>query len=351
MGSPYPWHYTVRWPYYYVRPSVRRHTRINARPSTHAFGCSSTLKEHRLVFFGDMMCMRHDRIPAVDPALRGLLSSADLVIGNCEAPVTLRASRPDAAYLIVFKMSEEFVRGFLGELGIEPSRCVLSIANNHIGDQGQDGLRSTIRHLQAVGATVIGQIGDATSPLTVVNIGALRVGLVAWTHWLNREVFADDEGIWRTTHITKWAWPDAKESAAVDCLVGTPHWDYEFQHFPHAETQKVAHELMHNGFDLLVGHHPHVVQPIEEVGRSVCLYSIGNLNGPSLPYIAWPLRLASIFEVRLVASGPDRGRIASYTLHPFVQVAAGDTVSIVPLEKAPAALRHKLERRLNELFA
>src|SRR6266542_3287954 len=105
MGSPYPWHYTVRWPYYFLRPSAKPHIALPRSPLAADLEALSGERTCRLVFFGDMMCMKHDRVPAVHPSLRRLLMDADLVIGNCEAPVTVESNRRDAAYLIVFKMS------------------------------------------------------------------------------------------------------------------------------------------------------------------------------------------------------------------------------------------------------
>ena len=104
------------------------------------------------------------------------------------------------------------------------------------------------------------------------------------------------------------------------------------------------------GMGLLVGHHPHVLQPIEWLGDAICLYSVGNLNGPTSLLLRWPSRLMGIFEVQLVSSGSLRGQVAAYRLHPFVQLHRRRRISLVPLDAVPDHLRRKFEGRLALIY-
>jgi poly-gamma-glutamate capsule biosynthesis protein CapA/YwtB (metallophosphatase superfamily) len=336
------------WLYRCFWPSTQRHTDLVRRPLSHDFEPAREDETFRLLFFGDLMRMKNDAVPRVDSALRELLGSADLVIGNCEAPVMLASSRRR----LVFQMPKSFVRAFLEELGVDPRRCVLSVANNHIGDQGEEGLSATLEHLRGIGVTPVGNYRAGEYPLERVICGRLTLGITAWTFGVRQDVFQASPGVWRVQHVTEQPWSGIKEAEGIDCLIGTPHWEYEFQHFPRPETQALAWRLVESGFDVLVGHHPHVIQPMEWVNGGLCLYSIGGLATPvSLLRMSWPVRLAAIFEVRLRASGPDRGRVVGYTLHPVVQdVVSEDEVSIVPLEKAKRRLSKRIERRLGILF-
>lgn len=322
-----------------------------ARPRSHEFEPEGS-ETVSILFVGDLMCMGNDRVPDIDPRLRALVSSADLVIGNCEAPVTRSSARPDASYLFAFEMAEEYLRTFLERLGVRRGRCVLSVANNHIGDQGRQGLEATLRRLRSLGVTPVGH-RTRDGPIVSVRVGAVGVTVAAWTNWMNQDVFDAGEGVWRTDQIAQIperAWAERKENLATDCLIGSPHWDYEFRHFPASETRALARRLMGDGFDLLVGHHPHVVQPIEWLDGGICLYSVANLNGPTSLLVSWPSRLLGVFEVRLMAAGRFRGRVAGYTMHPFVQLGRKRDVSIVPLDGAPRRLRLKLEERLRLVY-
>jgi poly-gamma-glutamate synthesis protein (capsule biosynthesis protein) len=348
MGGGFRWYRAPVWLYRCLRPSTWRHTDLVRRPLNHDFEPAREDETFRLLFFGDLMRMKNDAVPRVDPALRELLSGADLVIGNCEAPVTLTSGRRR----FIFQMPESFVRAVLEELGVDPQRCVLSVANNHIGDQGEEGLNTTLKYLKGIGVTPIGNYRAEECPLERIVCGRLALGIVAWTFGVRQDVFRASPGVWRVQHVTEQAWLDMKKAEEIDCLIGTPHWEREFQHFPRPETQALAWRLIESGFDVLVGHHPHVVQPVEWVDGGLCLYSVGGLTMPvSLLRMSWPARLAGIFEVRLRASGPDRGRIVGYTFHPVVhEMVSEHGVSLVPLEKAEQRLGKRLGRRLGVLF-
>jgi hypothetical protein len=122
-----------------------------------------------------------------------------------------------------------------------------------------------------------------------------------------------------------------------------PHWGYELELGPRAGLRARAHQLMRDRQAVvIVGHHPHVVQPLEVRGTSICLYSAGNLLGPAIP-LRWTMRLGSLIELGIDAEG-----VCGLTLHPVVQLP-GPT--LVPLHEAPQRLRDRLSRLLSWLPA
>lgn len=349
--SPYPWPDTLRWPVFYLRPSTKRRSAVVPRPSAHRFS-SQPSEPVRLLFLGDLMCMSRDRVPRVDERLRRLIASADLVLGNCEAPITHAHVRPNASYRFTFDMAEEYLGTLLQRLGVRPGRCVLSVANNHMGDLGPSGLPETLERLRGLGVMPVGARA-AHGPTVQVQVRGVRLAIAAWTHWMNREVFEGDNRVWRVEEVDAVparAWSEMKERLGAHCLIGTPHWDYEFCHFPAQATREFAQRMIGRGFDLLVGHHPHVLQPIEWLAGGICMYSVGNANGPRSLLLRRSSKLFGAFEVQLVPTGRLRGRVAAYRLHPFVQYGRGRTVYLTPLEAAPRGLRAKLEARLRLLY-
>jgi len=349
--SPYPWPDTLRWPVFYLRPSTKRRSAVVPRPSAHRFS-SQPSEPVRLLFLGDLMCMGRDRVPRVDERLRRLIASADLVLGNCEAPITHAHVRPNASYGFTFDMAEEYLGTLLQRLGVRPGRCVLSVANNHMGDLGPRGLPETLKRLRGLAVMPVGARA-ADGPTVQVQVRGVRLAIAAWTHWMNREVFEGDNRVWRVEEvdaIPARAWSETKERLGAHCLIGTPHWDYEFCHFPAQATREFAQRMIGRGFDLLVGHHPHVLQPIEWLAGGICMYSVGNANGPRSLLLRRSSKLFGAFEVQLVPTGRLRGRVAAYRLHPFVQYGRGRTVYLTPLEAAPRGLRAKLETRLRLLY-
>jgi poly-gamma-glutamate capsule biosynthesis protein CapA/YwtB (metallophosphatase superfamily) len=238
MPSPYPWRYAVRWPYYFCRPSTRNHTGLMRHPMSHAFVPDPGEQPLRLFFIGDIMSMHGDRVPKIDPALAELLRGADQVVGNCEAPVLRRPLQPDVRRSFVFNMSEAYLRGVVEQLGVPVERLALSMANNHAGDQGLAGWASTQECFHRLGITPLGRCGREASPLVSVKRKGLTLGLLAWTHWMNVEVFHDQPGVWRAEHVDGLNLEEVRQRHEVDLLVAFPHWEYEFQHFPREETRR-----------------------------------------------------------------------------------------------------------------
>lgn len=347
-SSLYPWHYQIRWPFYFMFPSTRNRTGLQGRPLRHVFSPEALSDSAKICFLGDIMVMHDDRIPRIDPALRALLRDADLLIGNCESPVLPRDLRAKVHYGFVFDMAETFLRGVLDQLGVHPDRIALSVANNHSGDQGKAALGTTVECFQRLGITPLGVWSATEPPVTHLVRGGLRIGVAAWTRWMNAEVFEDTPGVWRTQHVETFDFAEHQRREALDLVIAFPHWEYEFQHFPHRETRTLARRLNERGVRLIAGCHTHVLQPIEWFDDGICAYSVGNFCGQG---VAWPVRLIPLLEVRIGRSGEHRGRVVAYETHLFFQRHEGQTISIVPFEEAPLWRRLRMRMRVRHLGA
>ncbi|NWF54949.1 MAG: CapA family protein [Syntrophaceae bacterium] len=296
------------------------------------------------------MTSRTGTVFRMDPRLRETLAGADLFIANCEGPVMGGKKTERGFPWISFAMEEDFLRGCLKELGVLPSRCVLSVANNHIGDRGLEGLRSTLDCLGRMGVATVGQRGGAPPFFLSLERNGLRMGIAAWTHWQNRRTFDDFPAVLRGRDIIDSDWREIKMNGRLDLLVGIPHWGVEFHHFPRPEEKGLARLLAQRGFDILAGHHPHVLQPLEWLGKTPCFYSLGNVNGPPLPLLPWPIRLGAFLEIALGVHGEQRGRVAGFAVHSFFRLLSGGQERLLPMERTRIPLRRKLMERWNLLF-
>lgn len=346
MPSPYPLHYTIRWPFYYRRPSVKRHVDLSKMPLKATFKDIPAEQTLKVLFCGDIMVMQKDIVPKLHPEVANLISSVDALIGNCEAPLGKQKLNPQAHYGIRFYMAEEFLTGIIKQTDLAPSKWHLSITNNHTGDVGLQPALDTEHIFKELGITTLGRWKKDEPPVTVFTVGQTRFGVIAWTDWMNCEIFSEEDPVaLRRKHIEHIDWPTIKKQLKIDCLIALPHWEYEFQHFPHKASQTFAKNLFEKqGIDLLVGVHTHTLQPLEKFGKGLCFYNLGNFCGLG---VAWPVRMAPLLEMHIDATN---GEIVGYALHVFAQVNSENNIDIVPLRLAPPKLRDHLISRLGMLF-
>jgi poly-gamma-glutamate synthesis protein (capsule biosynthesis protein) len=184
---------------------------------------------------------------------------------------------------------------------------IVSFANNHVMDQGWAGFTETREHLRERGLPFAGS-GDTAQQSwqpVIVEANGIKVGWLGMTRWLNgnRNPDKDDE-----PHVNFFPYPgesdggpgmdeagvlEAVKTARAQCdfLVVSIHWGVEYAPAPRPEDVQTAHKMLEAGASVIVGHHPHVLQPVETYrtadGRNtVIFYSLGNfLSNQSRTYV------------------------------------------------------------------
>ncbi|MBZ9672117.1 CapA family protein [Mesorhizobium sp. ES1-3] len=343
--SNYPLSYKLSWLPRFLKPSL-------AGDATGFAPASGTLMDTppgqtvRLAFIGDISAVANRSAPDCDPAIKALLGTADLVIGNCESPVVGRPSAVLGTKLGTHHaMSERFLAEALAAVGIRREKLVLSLANNHVLDQGVAGFDATVAALKRLD---IGTIGLADNgPVERFAAGPLAIGFAAFTLWRNADESLFAGRVSMDSDPTDWP---REASAGVDLLCAVPHWDWEFRHFPRAGTRALAQRLAGQGVRLIAGHHAHVVQPVERIGGTVVAYGLGDFLGTAFARQPWPGRIGGIFVVDVSADADTRGAVASYRFCPFVRLRAGDHERLVPVEALDVSMRQKIEGRLGAVF-
>jgi poly-gamma-glutamate synthesis protein (capsule biosynthesis protein) len=184
---------------------------------------------------------------------------------------------------------------------------IVSLANNHVMDQGWPGFAETREHLREVGLLFAGT-GDTAQQSwqpVVVEANGIKVGWLGMTRWLNGNHNPDKDD---QPHVNFFPYPGesggapgmdeagvikAVQQARAQCdfLVVSVHWGVEYAPAPRPEDVAVAHKMLDAGASVIVGHHPHVLQPVETYrtadGRdTVIFYSLGNfLSNQSRNYV------------------------------------------------------------------
>ena len=341
--SNFPLSYKLSWLPRFLKPSLAGQA---GAPRSEQFMADLPRETVRLVFLGDISAVANRAPPDIDAALRDIIGSADLLVANCESPVMKRPGFPVATRLgIRHAMTPEFLDGVIKAVGVDPAKLVLSLANNHILDQGVAGFDETVSALAARGIRTVGTKADG--PVRRVKAGKLTVGLLAFTQWRNASAAEFSGRATMLRDIAGWA---GRGDPAVDLLCAVPHWDFEFRHFPQPETRALARKLVESGAGLIVGHHAHVVQPAERLGGALVAYGLGDFLGTALARQPWPGRIGVVLAVDISVDPDTRGKIAAYRLHPFLRIRQQGNERLVPIDAAGGEIARKARERLVAIF-
>lgn len=229
-----------------------------------------------VIAVGDVMVGRGvsgDMFGDVRPCLR----AADLVVGNLESVIVedpaAYASRSEATQFLLHAPPSAATQ--LRRAGFN----VLGLANNHALDLGAEGLEQAASRLQTVGIAVVGAGRDAQAALQplLLDVRGVRVALLAFN------ALPDPQPNLQNGGWTQVKWGRDRATAAVgrvaervDAVVVSVHWGYEYETTVDPDQRDTAQALLDAGADLVIGHHPHVVQSFEIHGRRAVAYSLGN---------------------------------------------------------------------------
>jgi poly-gamma-glutamate synthesis protein (capsule biosynthesis protein) len=229
-----------------------------------------------------------------------IFKRADFGFVNLETPVAPAHSRGSKPFMFDAPIA---LLEALKANGIK----IVSFANNHVMDQGWAGFAETREHLRDQGLLFAGSGDDAAQAWqpVVVEANGIKVGWLGMTRWLNGNRNPDKDS---EPHVNFFPYPgesggapgaddgqvlEAVKQARAKCdlLVVSIHWGTEYAPAPRPEDVEIAHRMLEAGASAIVGHHPHVLQPVETYrtgdGRdAVIFYSLGNfLSNQSRNYV------------------------------------------------------------------
>ncbi len=252
------------WPWPEPSPvSVTTNSQVTARAITTTINpAPAPSPTTTLTFVGDVMLDRYVRttinqhdadwpFAKIQPELIG-----HAVIGNLEGPITTNSSVATDTRLI-FTFDPKHIAG-LADSGFTH----FSLANNHTLNFGPAGLDATRATLSTNGLKFFGDPKNRLGFDLSEKIGGLPIALIGYHGLVNG----------RDSVITE---VQAAHLANVFVIV-IAHWGNEYQALPSAKQTTDAHALIDAGADLIIGAHPHVVQPLEIYRDKLIVYSLGN---------------------------------------------------------------------------
>ncbi|MBI4691302.1 MAG: CapA family protein [Nitrospirae bacterium] len=224
-------------------------------------------------YIGEAMELRGRQYPF--EKIAPVLKTGDVVFGNLESMLGAGDNSPffqDKPYNL---KAPVYAAKSLKESGF----TVLNLANNHAMDFGSSAIAETYRALETEGIKAFGagmDLEKARSPV-IISIKGLRFAFLGYTAAHSRLVYADKNKAGAVPIRLDYIGNDIKSvRKKADIVIVLLHWGSEYQHYPTSEQQRIAHRIIDYGADVILGHHPHVLQGMELYkGRLIC-YSLGN---------------------------------------------------------------------------
>ncbi len=308
-------------------------------------------KRARLLFAGDLM----QHLPQVEaarcgasfcyaPVFEALLPrfrAADLVVVNLET--TLTRSGRYTGYPCF--RSPAVLADALREAGVD----VAVTANNHCCDGGAEGVRTTAAELDRAGIRRTGVFTDsldrrARHPLRLT-LNGIRFALLNYTYGTNGIPVPAGVTVNGIDMVRMAADLAAARTAETDCVAVCIHWGNEYERREAPGQRRLARFLRRHGADLIIGSHPHVVQPFEADPAHIVVYSLGNFVSNQRRRYTDGGMLAEIEAVKT----PD-GQMR-YTLTPVPVWVALPGYRILPPEAADTMALPPAYRDFREEFA
>lgn len=248
----------------------------------------------KLTAIGDIMCHNSQYFDAYDASqntydfsyvledIKKYVNSADIAIGNLET--TFAGPAKGYSNYPRFNTPEQLATS-LKNFGID----ILSTANNHSMDTNFEGLVSTLDYLDQAGISHMGtnRSSDEQNTILIKEVNDIKVAFLAFTYGTNGIVIPSDK-----TYCVNLideeliiAQIELAKAQNPDLICVNMHWGIEYQSAQSATQENLTNLLFQNGVDIILGSHPHVLQPMEKCSvvlgdgtQKDCfvIYSLGN---------------------------------------------------------------------------
>lgn len=211
--------------------------------------------------------------------LKDFIEDSDIAIGNYET-----TTNPDLPYAGFprFNAPAAYLRD-LKDTGFD----IVSTANNHSMDTELEGVLSTMDSAKEAGLDYVGSFKDKTERILYKDVKGIKFAFLAYTYGCNgrENLVIPREEVENLAYLSdeEQIKKDIKRAKAsgADFIVVYPHWGIEYQSMPNETQTRLGRNMIEWGADLVIGNHPHVVEPVElyeaKDGREgLIAYALGN---------------------------------------------------------------------------
>jgi poly-gamma-glutamate synthesis protein (capsule biosynthesis protein) len=228
---------------------------------------SKVSKKVSLLAFGDVMLDRQVRtfmnkngLDYPFSHIGSFMSSSDITFVNLEGAITSSPSKTSGVKNadLVFTFDTK-TAPLLAKYGVD----IVSLANNHSYNFGISGLNETKQNLIEAGVKFFGDPFNKSEISSIVEVDGFKIAFIGYHEFYNQDYSFVLEEI-------------REKKTTSDFVVVSPHWGQEYYTKIPASNQELAREFIDAGANLVLGTHPHVIQPIEIYNNGVIFYSLGN---------------------------------------------------------------------------
>ncbi len=280
-------YFVMKWP---ARQGVRTHERgerVVVQP-----------EKIKLLFAGDLSFDRYIRQIAKQKSydfilqdVRDFFHEFDHVVVNLESPITDNASVSEGS---AFGASNNYIFTSPPETAAvlsDHNITIVNLGNNHTLNFGQAGLTQTFDYLNASSVGFFGNVGtEIDQSYFTKDIQGMKIGFVNYNEFSSNAFES-------TMNDLKLVRPQ------VDVVILYTHWGVEYSTEINPSIQSLAHRFIDEGADIIIGSHPHVIQPSEVYKEKMIYYSLGNFVFDQ--YFSPETRRGMLLEVSIDPSNLD----------------------------------------------
>ena len=167
----------------------------------------------------------------------------------------------------------------IGDNLISTGFNIFGLANNHAYDKGETAITYSNKYWSGKDVITAGTYSsfDERDDIKVYEKNGIKYAFLAYTTSLNGYTLSSDKSYLVNVYSDELVKDDInKIKDKVDVVIVAMHWGDEYTNTPTNSEKEIAQYLSELGVDLVIGTHPHVVQPIEYVGETLVIYSLGN---------------------------------------------------------------------------
>jgi gamma-polyglutamate biosynthesis protein CapA len=200
------------------------------------------------------------------------LKYADILFGNLEGDISNVGNNVGSKYS--FRMDPQVLPA-IKDAGFD----VVSFANNHVGDWNMKAFKDTLSRLQDIGILKTGAgmtKAEAEMP-TIIEKNGTKFGFIGFSD-VGPDWLAAKDNIPGILLASDPNLPEIIKNAKANCdvLIVSFHWGIEYKTIHNKRQEFLAHTAIDNGADMVIGHHPHVIEDIETYNNHPIVYSLGN---------------------------------------------------------------------------